>query len=239
MPLQTDHSHAPSDIRARLSQDPKPGYLRDMIYGGIDGGVTTFAIVAGVAGAGLDPIIVIALGLANVVADGFSMAASNYVGTKAEEEDYHRLRQIEDRHIDQFPEGEKTELRTLLMQSGLSGDILEGAVDQISSNRSAWIDRMMIGEYGLSNTLPHALNSAFATFLAFIAVGIVPLVPFILKVPHAFEISGVLTLISFFAIGAVKSFWSLSNWWRSGLSTFAIGGGAAVLSYIVANWMGP
>ena len=69
------------------SQAPKRnghGHLRDIIYGAIDGSVTTFAIVAGVAGAGLSPLVIIALGFANVIADGFSMAAGNYTGTKAE-----------------------------------------------------------------------------------------------------------------------------------------------------------
>ena len=62
-----------------------------MIYGGIDGAVTTFAIVAGVQGAELSPKIIVNLGVANIIADGFSMAASNYSGTKAELDDRQRI----------------------------------------------------------------------------------------------------------------------------------------------------
>lgn len=61
-------------------------YLPEFVYGGMDGAVTTFAIVAGTVGAALEPIIVIILGFANLFADGFSMAASNYLSKKSEEE---------------------------------------------------------------------------------------------------------------------------------------------------------
>ena len=70
-----DHGHSKTEITARISGDGQKSHLRDMIYGGIDGAVTTFAIVAGVQGAGLSSTIIIALGIANVLADGFSMAA--------------------------------------------------------------------------------------------------------------------------------------------------------------------
>lgn len=58
-------------------------YLRDLVYGANDGIITTFAVVAGVAGAALSPRIVVILGVANLVADGFSMAASNYLAIRS------------------------------------------------------------------------------------------------------------------------------------------------------------
>src|SRR5688500_20164740 len=79
-----EHEHSPEAIRRRLESGPTHNYLRDWIYGGIDGAVTTLAVVTGVAGAQLSPWIILVLGFANLLADGFSMAASNYLGTKAE-----------------------------------------------------------------------------------------------------------------------------------------------------------
>lgn len=76
-----EHEHTPEAIRARLAEGPKTSYLRDFVYGGIDGSVTTFAIVTGVAGAQLSSTIILILGVANLVGDGFSMAASNYSAT--------------------------------------------------------------------------------------------------------------------------------------------------------------
>ena len=66
---------------------PPARYLQDWVLGGIDGAVTTFAIVAGVVGAQLSTPIILILGLANLLADGFSMAAGNYSGVKAEKDD--------------------------------------------------------------------------------------------------------------------------------------------------------
>jgi len=90
--MALEHEHTREAIRRRLQQGASPSYLRDWVYGGIDGAVTTFAVIAGVAGASLSAKIVVILGLANMVADGFSMAASNYSGTKTEVDDADRLR---------------------------------------------------------------------------------------------------------------------------------------------------
>lgn len=61
-------------------------YIGDLVYGANDGIITTFAVVAGVAGAQLSPAIVVILGVANLIADGFSMATSNYLARKSEKE---------------------------------------------------------------------------------------------------------------------------------------------------------
>jgi len=123
--------------------------LRDGIFGGIDGTVTTFAIVAGVQGAGLSAGVVVALGLANVIADGFSMAAGNYAGTKAVVDDRKRLREVEKRHIANNPAGEMAELREILARKGLHGDVLEQATEMISQDQDAWIGMMLAEEYDL------------------------------------------------------------------------------------------
>jgi len=236
----SDHSHAPEDIRARISDPPGRGVLRDMIYGGIDGSVTTFAIVAGVAGAGLSPFIIVALGLANVLADGFSMAAGNYSATKSELDNAKRLRRVEEAHIERFPEGERAEVREILRQKGLSGEVLEDATDAITAKRETWIDLMLEGEYGLSSVDPHPMRAAWATFAAFLVAGLIPLLPFILGMgAAAFTWSAAMTMVVFFAIGAAKSLWSLAPWWRSGFETLFIGGAAAAMAYGVGTLFHP
>lgn len=239
MAAMNDHGHSQSEVEARIGAPPGRGLLRDVIYGAIDGSVTTFALVAGVAGAGLSPFIIIALGLANVLADGFSMAAGNYSGTKAELDDRRRLRTIEERHIRDHREGELRELREILRGKGLDGAVLEAAVDAISDNEEAWIQLMMEGEYGLAAVDPHPMRAALATFSAFLVAGLVPLVPFVVGMSNAFQVSAVATLVVFFAIGAFKSVWSLTPWWRSGLETLAIGGTAAGLAFVVGTFFHP
>lgn len=230
-----EHGHSQQEVEARLAAPPSRGYLRDVVYGAIDGSVTTFAIVAGVAGAGLSPFVIVALGLANVLADGFSMAAGNYSGTKAEADNARRLRRVEERHIASEPEGERRELRQILVNMGLEGEVLEQATAAIAKKREAWIDLMMEREYGVSPADPTPFRAALATFLAFLAAGMVPLLPFIFGVPDAFRLSVGMTLATFFAIGALKSRWSLAPWWRSGIETLAIGGTAAAIAYLVGT----
>ena len=231
----TDHGHSQQEISERINAPPGRGVLRDVVYGGIDGSVTTFAIVAGVAGAGLSPFVIVALGLANVLADGFSMAAGNYSGTKAELDNIRRIRTIEERHIRLYPDGERNEVREILAQKGLFGQVLDEATDAITANHDNWINLMIEGEYGLGSVDPHPLKAAMATFFAFLVAGMIPLLPFLLSVSNAFIVSAWMTAGVFFAIGAMKSRWSLALWWRSGTETLLIGGAAAAIAYWVGS----
>jgi len=237
--MQQDHGHTPSEISQRLSSGAEGAYLKDMIYGGVDGAITTFAIVAGVEGAGLPHAVIVALGIANILADGFSMAASNYSGTKAELDDRKRIIKIEERHIQHHRDGELEELRQILELRGLSGDVLDQATDEISQNKEKWIALMLTDEYGLTKDEPHPQKAALATFGAFLVAGSVPLIPFILGVPNAFQISVVATLLTFFLIGTGKSRWSLSRWWWSGAETLFIGALAALIAYSVGGLFNP
>ena len=233
--MQAEHGHSLEEVRQRVQSDSPTNHLRDGVYGAIDGAVTTFAIVAGVAGAGLSSTIIIALGIANVRADGFSMAAGNYSGTKSEAENLARLRAVEDRHIDNVREGELLELKEILRNKGLDGAVLDDATSAISKNRRAWIDLMLVEEYGVSPVAPAPFKAAMVTFLAFLAAGLVPLLPFITGLPDPFQASVGATLVTFFLIGAIKSQWSMVAWWRSGLETLAIGAAAAGIAYFVGG----
>ncbi len=231
--MTLEHEHTAKAIRDRLQQELRPNYLRDWIYGGIDGAVTTFAVMAGVAGASLSPGIILILGIANLIADGFSMAAANYSGTKTEIDDARRLAEVERRHIELVPEGEREEIRQILISKGLTGQALEDAVAAITSNEKVWIETMLSEEYGVSRSMPNPITAALYTFWAFVTCGAVPLIPFIAGVPNAFQWAIVATGVVFFIIGSIKSWWSLASWWRSGLETLAIGMSAAGIAYVI------
>lgn len=232
-----EHGHTVEEISERLSQPYKNAYLKDCVYGGIDGAVTTFAIVAGVHGAGFSPTIILALGIANVLADGFSMAASNYSATKAEFEDIERLRAIERRHIRDAPDGEREEIRQILRSKGLTGRTLESAVSDVSSDEKTWIDMMLVDEYGKAPVDPQPMRSGLATFVSFMACGLVPLMPFLFSLNDPFIIAIVTTAMTFFVIGILKSSWSLHPWWRSGLETLFIGSAAAAIAYSAGHFV--
>ncbi len=229
----------PADEAPDYAGPDRRSYLSDTVYGAIDGAVTTFAIVAGVAGAGLPTGVIVALGLANVFADGFSMAVGNYSGTKAERDDFVRLRRRAEERARTDPAGERRILRAILARKGLSGRLLEEATDAVAADRAAHIEIIMVDGHGLSPVEPHPVRAALATFLAFLAAGMVPLLPFLFGAAEALRVSVVLTAAVFFAIGAMKSHWSLAPWWRSGIETLVIGGVAAVIAYFVGGMFEP
>jgi len=228
-----EHSHDPIEIAKRLEKGPSVNYLRDWIYGGIDGAVTTFAIMAGVVGAELSAGVVLVLGVANLVADGFSMAASNYAGTKSEHDDFERIKNVELRHIRNYPEGEKEEIRQIYKQKGFEGKELEQIVELITAKEDMWLEVMLSEEYGLTEIQRSPMLAALATFVAFAICGSVPLIPFVFGFDNSSLIASIMVGFVFLAIGAVKSRWSMQSWWASAIETFAIGMSAAGIAYAI------
>lgn len=229
---QLEHDHSIEAIAERIGT-VRHNYLRDWIYGGVDGSVTTFAVVSGVAGADLSVPVLLILGFANLAADGFSMAASNFLGTRAEQDDYRRLERMEYRHIDEAPEGEREEVRQIYREKGFEGEELEKAVELITADKQRWVKTMLSEEFGLPTEIRSPWIAGISTFTAFFICGLVPLVPYLFHSGSSFLISCSATGLTFFIIGSAKSRWSTASWFRSGLETFFVGALAAVLAFAV------
>lgn len=238
--LQT--SHTPQAVSARLDEGPGRSYLRDLVYGAIDGTVTTFAVVAGVRGAALATSVVVILGVANLVADGFSMAASNFLGIRAEDERRRRIRDEEQRHIAVVPSGEREEIRQIFAAKGFSGEDLERAVDVITADRARWLETMLVEEHGFAPQPASPLRSAVATFAAFLIVGFVPVLPFVLDlsagVARPFAWSTASTAFAFLVVGYTRGRITDSPRLRAALETLLLGGAAAGLAFGIGAGLG-
>jgi VIT1/CCC1 family predicted Fe2+/Mn2+ transporter len=230
-----EHSHDPRQIAHRLARGPSVSYLRDWVYGGIDGAITNFAIVAGSIGAGLSARVVLILGIVNILADGFSMAAANFSSTRTEIEEYERIRRMEERHIERDPKGEREEIRQIYRAKGFEGDDLERAVSIITADRNRWIETMMSDEHGVPAVQRSPMRSAITTFFAFLLCGLVPILPFAIALDSAFVVSTATTGAVFFAIGSIRSLWSPRHWWHTGTETFLIGTVAAAVAYAAGD----
>lgn len=214
-------------------------YFDDFIYGSIDGAVTTFAIVAGVVGAGLSPGIVLILGFANLFADGFSMAASNYQASKARNEFVEMKRKQEEWEIDHLEDQERDEIRDIYKAKGFKDELLEEVVRIITSKKKVWVDTMMKEELGLIET-KDPVTSSVSTFVGFNVIGLVPLIPFVVFMmmgvelnSEAFVYSTVSVMTAFFLVGVIKGKIVKKSMVRSGLNTLVIGGVAAAVAYSV------
>ncbi len=232
--------HQPHRIEARLAAARRHSYVGDAVLGGIDGCVTTFAVVAGSVGGGFAPLVAIVLGFANLLADGFSMAVSNYQGTKSQREEVEEARRSEEQHIQRVPEGEREEIRQIFASKGFEGEALDHVVEVITQNRRLWVDTMITEELGLPLAGPEPLRAGVATFVAFVIVGLVPLLPFLipgLPTNERFIVSSIVTALAFFGIGIAKGLVLQRSPIRSGLETLFVGGVAAVLAYAVGMWL--
>jgi vacuolar iron transporter family protein len=242
-PVSLEEEHTPGAVKARLRETRPPSYLSDFIYGAVDGAVTTFAVVAGAAGASLDESVVIILGGANLLADGFSMAVSNFLGSRAERQERERARREEQRHIRLVPEGEREEIRQIFASKGFQGRDLDRVVEVITSDPQLWTETMMSEELGYGSTERNELRAAATTLVAFLLIGFLPLIVFVYNlaaptdVADPFTWSAVLTGVAFLVVGGMKSRFVDQAWWRSALETLVVGGLAAVLAYAAGAFL--
>lgn len=219
-----------------------PEHLRDAVFGAVDGTVTTFAVVAGAVGAGLDGAVVVILGLANLFADGFSMAVSSYLAAQADrhQRDLARIEAME--AVSRDPAEERAELRQVYIDRGVSAEAADIIVRELTSDRDAWVESVVREHSGPPQNASEARLAAAITFFAFLGAGAIPLVVFILDALGVeisiglFAASAFATGVTFFAVGAVKGIVVERPWWRDGVETLALGGAAATLAYGV-GWL--
>ncbi len=222
----------------KLHQSFGGRYIKDIVYGANDGIITTFAVVSGVAGAALSIKTVLILGFANLIADGISMGASNYLGSKSEEHYYKREKEMECWEIEHLPEEEREEIRCVYAKKGFQGADLDRAVDIITSDHDRWVDVMMKEELGLIlEPKGQAWKSGLVTFASFAVAGLMPLISYLflgrLPETNPFTLSIIITGLSLFAVGAARSFVTKHAWWRAGAEMFIVGMFAAGAAYAV------
>lgn len=233
-------AHTKEQIRKAKEEHKSSGeYLGDFVFGAIDGSVTTFAVVSGVAGASLSTSVLLILGFANLFADGLAMAIGNFMSTKSDIEFARRERERETWEIQHFPDGEREEIREIYRRKGLEGQQLDNVVEALTSNESIWIDTMMTEELGLIPEPKSPLKTGWVTFLAFVVAGFIPLISYVLSYfvdgirSMAYPISILLTGIAFFSIGLMKVYITDRKWWLSGFETLLMGSLAAGVAYLV------
>jgi VIT1/CCC1 family predicted Fe2+/Mn2+ transporter len=217
-------------------------YLPEVVYGSIDGIVTTFAVVAGSAGADLGINIILILGMANLFADGLSMSIGSYLSKKSEQDNYNKHLKIEEWEIENMPDVERKEIEDIFRGKGFEGKELEIVVNRITSNKKVWLDTMMKDELGLTLEKKSPLKSGLSTLLAFVIAGAVPLVVYVLVYSgnidmDPFICSSVVTGLAFVVIAYIKTYVTRISIQRSIAETLLLGAAAATVAYLLGDYL--
>lgn len=222
---------------------PLTVYLKEIVYGGNDGIITTFAVVAGFAGAQANvvtqlPVLAVLLfGFANLFADGVSMALGNFLSIRSEQDVYNNEKGKESHEVIHNTELEKLESIEILVKKGFTRKQAEDLVTIYMTNNPYWVDFMMNQELELPN--PEGDNPflmALATFFSFLIFGFIPLIPYVLfKGSELFLMSTVTTAAALTLLGILRWKVGKQSFFRSVGETLLLGGAAAVVAYFVGT----
>jgi len=230
------------------SQSPFESYFKEVIYGGIDGIITTFAVVAGFSGAALSSdtttqlsfVVVLLFGLANLFADAVSMGLGNFLSVKSDQDLYKTARKKELAEIRTHTQYEFDETVEILMRKGYDAADAQTLASLYQKNETYWTDFMMNHELEMPDPRgDNPLLTGFATFISFIIFGSIPLLPFIFaseaSAREVFVYSVIGTACALVLLGLLK--WRVvgSSVWKSLMEVLVVGGAAALIAFFVGS----
>lgn len=223
-------------------------YFKEIIYGGVDGIVTTFAIVAGFSGAALTNetttqlsfAVVLLFGFANLFADAASMGLGNFLSVRSEKDIYNTARKKELHEVTHNADLEYEETITVMMRKGYDEKDARILADHYKKNKTYWVDFMMNHELEMPDVRSDsAVFSGLATFFSFIVFGSIPIMPFVflstLSPQFVFVLSSIGTLIALLLLGLLK--WRVigNKLWKSVFEVVIVGGVAALIAFFVGS----
>lgn len=225
------------------------GLLKPIIFGGLDGILTAFAIVAGAAGGALEPTVVLILGFSNIFADALSMGVGEFLSSKAENEWILSEREREMWEMENYPEGEVQEMIDIYVEKGMGREDAEMVVKTMSKYKEFFVDVMMAEELELAvpeeNHVQESVKEGIIMFCSFAAFGAFPLLGYVI-IPASFPDLGketlfatacIVTGIVLFIMGCVKSIFSAARWYWCGLETLLLGGACATVAYTIGQFV--
>jgi len=223
------------------------GLLKPLIFGGLDGILTSFAIVAGAAGGGVGPKVVLILGFSNIFADALSMGVGEFLSSKAESEWILSERKREMWEMDNYPDGEIQEMIDIYEEKGMSRADAKIVVTTMAQYKEFFVNIMMAEELELTvppeNYKMESFKEGVIMFCSFAFFGALPLLGYVI-IPTTFPSLGdsvlfytacVITGIVLFIMGCIKSIFSSSPWYMSGTETLLLGGACATLAYTIGQ----
>ncbi|WP_372604267.1 VIT1/CCC1 transporter family protein [Actibacterium sp.] len=216
-------------------------HLKQIVYGGNDGIVTTFAIVAGFAGAQADGVAqvggvaVILFGLANLFSDAVSMGLGDFLSSRSQDQMFAQRQRWVLSHIQSDPDSALSEIIVQLELRGMAPDAAARAAREIMTSPQATAE-LLIGNNGKSTRKQdHPALSGLVTFASFVGFGVLPLLPYLLAEagPFSLALSCFATLTALFMLGLLRGVATGEPISRSVLETISVGSICAAVAFVV------
>jgi VIT1/CCC1 family predicted Fe2+/Mn2+ transporter len=219
-------------------RDVTGGWLRPAVFGAMDGLVSNFALIAGVAGGGAEQTVVVLAGLAGLAAGAFSMAAGEYISVASQSELAEAEIEVERRELDRHPRAEQAELARSFEERGVDRETAAEVARQLSRDPDEALDIHVREELGVDpGNLPSPVLAAGSSFASFAVGALLPVLPYLLGA-HNLWPAAVIAGVGLFTAGAVVSRVTVRTWWFSGLRQLLLGGVAAAITYGVGALIG-
>jgi VIT1/CCC1 family predicted Fe2+/Mn2+ transporter len=219
-------------------RDVTGGWLRPAVFGAMDGLVSNFALIAGVAGGRAHHQVIVLTGLAGLAAGAFSMAAGEYISVASQSELALAEIEVERRELQDSPEAEEHELAQLYEARGLEPALAREVARQLSRNPDEALGVHAREELGVDpGDLPSPVLAAGSSFLSFAVGACLPVVPYLLGAADLWP-AAVVAALGLFTAGALVSHITARSWWYGGLRQFLLGGAAAAITFAVGSLIG-
>lgn len=214
------------------------GFVRNVVYGFNDGLTANFGLVAGVIGASVQPHVVLISGVAGMIADALSMGSSGYLAAKSEQEVYAHEIAMEKEEIRLMPEVETEELALVYEAKGIETERARQMAAQVMRDPARALEESVREELKIAAARSTPLREGWITGIATMVGAFIPVAPFlVLPGRTAVWTAFTLAMLSHFAVGAARSFFTGRGVIRSGLDMFVVGLGVAGVGYLVGGWV--
>jgi VIT1/CCC1 family predicted Fe2+/Mn2+ transporter len=219
-------------------RDVSGGWLRPAVFGAMDGLVSNFALIAGVAGGRAEQKIIVLAGLAGLAAGAFSMAAGEYISVASQSELTAAEIEVERTELARHPKAEQYELAGMFEARGVDPQLAAKVAAQLSRDPREALDFHVREELGVDpQNLPSPVTAAVSSFASFAVGALLPVLPYLLGAASLWP-AALIAAFGLFTAGAIVSRVTVRAWWYSGLRQLALGGAAAAITYGVGALIG-
>ena len=217
------------DLNKHLEENhagEKAKYIKNIIYGGLDGIITTFSIIAASVGASLSMRVIITMGVANLIADGISMGLGDYLSSTFENKYILSEKDKEEYEYINNREYEIEELKELFVKEGLEHEDANNIVNILSSKEKytpIFLKYMINYELGLDLPDGNPIYDGLVTFTSFTLFGFIPVLFYIifyalsLDYSTSFIITCFISALTMFLLGFMQSYITKQNLINGGL----------------------